>query len=135
MRGRGAREGQLDIGRGCTRADVERKIAYFEAAIKQDPTFAPAYVGLAQSYNILGTIFFGGQPGEVRPKVLSATRKALELDPELAEAHVLLADIQQKEWQWAAAETEYRRALELDPNNAAAHGGFGNWLLCQGRTE
>ena len=123
------------FAKGNTRADVEKRIAYFNEAIKQDATFAPAYVGLAEAYDTLGTIFFGASPTEIRPKVLSATLKALELDPASAEAHTLLADMQQKQWQWATAETEYRRALELDPNNAAAHLGFSNWLLCQGRTE
>ncbi len=70
-----------------------------------------------------------------RPKVISAARKALEIDPGLAEAHLLLADVYQKRWQWVEAEAEYRRALELNPNDAAAQAGFADWLLCQGRTE
>jgi TolB-like protein/DNA-binding winged helix-turn-helix (wHTH) protein/tetratricopeptide (TPR) repeat protein len=123
------------FAKGNTRADVEKRIAYFQEAIKQDATFAPAYVGLAEAYEGLGTIFIGAPPGEVRPQVMSAVQKALELDPQSAEAHTLFADIQQKQWHWAAAEAEYRRALELDPNNAAAHGGFSNWLLCEGRME
>jgi tetratricopeptide (TPR) repeat protein len=57
------------------------------------------------------------------------------LDPQLAEAHVLLGDVYQKQWQWTDAEAEYRRALELNPNGAAAHIGFSEWLLCQGRTD
>src|SRR4029077_4431605 len=123
------------FAKGNTRADVEKRIAYFQDAIKQDATFAPAYVGLAEAYEGLGTIFIGAPPGEVRPQVMSAVQKALELDPQSAEAHTLLADIQQKQWQWAASEAEYRRAVELDPNNAAAHVGFSNWLLCQGRMD
>lgn len=120
---------------GNNRADVEKSIAYFEEAIRKDPTFAPAYVGLAEAYDTLGTIFVGAPPGEVRPKEISAARKALELDPGLAEAHVLLADMQQKQWQWTAAEAEYRQALKLSPNSSAAHHGLAHWLLCQGRTE
>jgi Tfp pilus assembly protein PilF len=65
----------------------------------------------------------------------SAARKALELDPNLAEAHALLADVYQKRWQWRDAEAEYNRALELDPNDAATLLAFANWLTCQGRTE
>jgi tetratricopeptide (TPR) repeat protein len=57
------------------------------------------------------------------------------LDPQLAEAHALLADLQQDQWQWAEAEVEYKRALDLNPNNAAAHVGLANWLLCQGRID
>jgi TolB-like protein/DNA-binding winged helix-turn-helix (wHTH) protein/Flp pilus assembly protein TadD len=123
------------FARGNSRAEVEKSIAYFEEAIRKDATFAPAYVGLAGAYESLGTIFVGVPPGEVRPKVISAARKALELDPELAEAHVLLANTQQRQWHWAEAETEYRRALELNPNDAAAHLGLADWLLCQGRAE
>ncbi len=117
------------------RAEIEESIAHFEEAIRKDATFAPAYVGLADAYDNLGLVFIGVPPGEVRPKVISAARKALELDPELAEAHVLLADVYQKQWQWSDAEAEYKQALELKPNEAAAHLGFASWLLCQGRTE
>ena len=90
-----------------------------------DPTFAPAYVGLAGASNELGTVFIGAPPDQTRPKVISAARKALELDPDLAEAHVLLANVQQEQWHWADAEAEYRRALELNPNDADAHAGLG----------
>jgi TolB-like protein/tetratricopeptide (TPR) repeat protein len=120
---------------GYRRADVEKKIAYFEEAINKDPMFAPAYLGLASAYEDLGTTFVGGPSDEVRPKVLSAARKALELDPQLSEAHALLADLHQDQWQWAEAEAEYKRALDLKPNDARAHTGLANWLLCQGRID
>jgi Flp pilus assembly protein TadD len=74
-------------------------------------------------------------PAESRPKTFAAARKALELDPELAEARVLLADALQKDWHWAEAEAEYKRAIELSPSDAVAHAGLASWLLCQGRTE
>jgi tetratricopeptide (TPR) repeat protein len=83
----------------------------------------------------LSTVFIGGRPAEFRPKVESAARKALELDPELAEAHVLLANIQKDQWQWAEAEAEFRRALDLNPNDAVAQSRFSVWLLDQGRTD
>ena len=117
------------------RAEIEESIAYFEEAIRKDRTFAPAYVGLADAYDSLGLVFIGVPPGEVRPKVIGAARKALELDPELAEAHVRLADVYQKTWRWSDAEAEYKRALELKPNDPSAHLGFASWLLCRGRTE
>jgi serine/threonine-protein kinase len=59
----------------------------------------------------------------------------MELDPELAEAHAILAEMYQKQWKWAESEAEYKRALELQPNNASAHRGYAYWLACQGRTE
>jgi TolB-like protein/DNA-binding winged helix-turn-helix (wHTH) protein/tetratricopeptide (TPR) repeat protein len=123
------------VAKGNSRAEVERRIAYFDEAIRKDPTFAPAYVGLADAYGRLGTVFVGAPPSETRPKVINAARKALELDPDLADAHVLLASMYIRQWKWAEAEAEYRRALDLNPNDAAAHDGFSDWLLCHGRME
>lgn len=120
---------------GFRRADIEKRIAYFEEAISKDSMFAPAYLGLAEAYGDLGSSFVGGSIDEVRPKVISAARKALELDPQLAEAYALLADVEQDQWQWAEAEAEYKRALDLNPNNAAAYIGLANWLLCEGRID
>jgi pentatricopeptide repeat protein len=117
------------------RPAVEQSIHYFEDALNRDATFAPAYVGLAESYTRLGTVFAGEPPEATRPKVTSFARKALELDPDLVEAHVLLANVLQEEWHWTEAEAEYKRALELNPNHADAHARFALWLSCQGRTE
>ena len=123
------------FAKGNSRAEVEKRIAWFDDAIRKDPTFAPAYLGLADAYWGLGTIFVGASPDETRPKVISAARKALELDPELAGAHVLIAGVYMHQWKWAEAEAEYRRALDLNPNDAAAHDRFSDWLLCHGRVE
>jgi TolB-like protein/DNA-binding winged helix-turn-helix (wHTH) protein len=118
-----------------TRAELEQSRGYLEQAIRKDPTFAPAYVGVARAYSALGTLLGGAPPGEVRPKILAAARKALELDPDIAEAHALIADVYQKRWQWADAETEYKRALELKPSDAAAHMAFAKWFVAQGRMD
>ena len=128
-------KGRSILDKSYSRSSLEESIGYFEQATKRDPTFAPAYVGLAGAYDRLGTIFIGTPPSEVRPKVVNAARKALELDPDLAEAHVLLADIYQQQWHWSEAQAEYKRALDLKPNDAAAHVGFAHWLLCQGRMQ
>jgi len=127
--------GEFALNKSSSKAEFEASIPYFEDAINRDPTFAPAYVGLANAYSNLATVFIGGLPEENRAKAVSAAEKALELDPNLAEAHVLLASVKQKQWHWAAAETEYRRALDLDPNSAAAYEGLGLWLVCQGRLD
>ncbi len=123
------------VFRQGNRAALEQSIQYFEDALKKDPTFAPAYVGLAEAYTMLGTVFAGMPPQATRPKVTDYARKALALDPDLVEAHVALANVLQEEWHWTEAEAEYKRALELNPNNADAHSWFALWLSCQGRTR
>ncbi|MBV9678063.1 MAG: winged helix-turn-helix domain-containing protein [Acidobacteriaceae bacterium] len=123
------------FGAHNNRAELEESITYFEEAIRKDPTFAPAYLGVAKAYQNLSRILVGAPPGEMRPRSMLAARKALELDPELAEAHAILAAGYQRLYQWSEAEAEYRQALQLGPNDAAAHIGFANWLLCQGRLE
>jgi TolB-like protein/Tfp pilus assembly protein PilF len=124
-------KGSAELGDG----GLEKSIAYYEEAISKDPTFAPAYVGLAKAYDSLGSVLVGAPPGDVRPKIIDAAQKALELDPGLADAHVLMGTTLQRQWQWSDAETEFRRALELSPNNALAYRGLAFWLLCHGRTE
>ena len=117
------------------RAGADQSIPYFEDALKRDPTFAPAYLRLADAYTNLGTVFSGVSPEATRPKVIIFARKALELDPDLVEAHVVLANALQEQWHWTEAETEYRRALELNPNNARAHAWFAMWFVCQGSAD
>lgn len=128
-------KGSFTLEKSNSKAEVEQSISYFGQAIDKDPTFAPAYVGLATSYMEISTVFYGAPPQEAHAKAMSAARKALELDPELAEAHIIVADLLQTEWRWAEAEAEYRRALELAPSGAAAQDGFAGWLLSQGRPE
>ncbi|HEX6822554.1 MAG TPA: winged helix-turn-helix domain-containing protein [Candidatus Sulfotelmatobacter sp.] len=129
-------KGSFSLSNSNTRAGVEKSIDYFEDAIRKDPAFAQAYLGLAEAHLQLSSIVTGGLPPQVeRPKMESAARKALELDPNLDEAHVLLADVAQKQWRWTEAESEYRWALELSPNNSDAYAGLGGWLVCQGRLD
>jgi TolB-like protein/tetratricopeptide (TPR) repeat protein len=124
-----------EFSTSSSRAGFERSIAYFEETIGKDPNFAPAYVGLANVYERLGSGPFGGPPKETHPKMMSAARKAIELDPDLAAPHVLLAGVYQEQWQWSDAEAEFKRALELNSNDAGAYVGYAMWLLCQGRTD
>jgi tetratricopeptide (TPR) repeat protein len=128
-------KGKFALAKSNNRTKAEESVAYFNEAIRRDPTFAPSYMGLADAYSNLSTVFIGGVANKERPKAILAARKALELDPELVEAHVLLANMAQEHWRWAEAEAEYRRALELSPNNAAAYSAFAYWLVSQGRTE
>jgi TolB-like protein/DNA-binding winged helix-turn-helix (wHTH) protein/tetratricopeptide (TPR) repeat protein len=124
-----------EFSNSSSQAELEQSIAYFEETIGKDANFAPAYVGLANAYERLGSVLGGAPPKETHPKMMSAARKAIELDPDLAEPHVLLAGVYQKQWQWSDAEAEFKRALELNSNDAGAHVGYAKWLLCQGRTD
>ena len=117
------------------RAGIEQSIHDFENAFNQDPTFAPAYLGMAEAYDALGTVLGGSPPPAMRLKVTSFTRKALMLDPNLVEAHVMLASVLQEDGAGAKRKRKYKRALELNPNNAEANSWFALWLLCQGRTD
>jgi len=126
-------KGQFVKGNG--RAKVQERIAYFEEAIRKDPTFAPAYVGLAEAHRDLSSIFIGGPAEDERREIVRAAQSALEFDPNLADAHVLLAEVKQRQWHWAEAEAEYKRALDLQPNDALAHLRLAEWLMCQGRIE
>jgi TolB-like protein/Tfp pilus assembly protein PilF len=128
-------KGQFALDNGRNKTEIDESIAYFQGAIQRDPTFAPAYLGLADAYSNLGTVFVGGVAEETRPKVIRAAQKALELDPSLAQAHALLGAMLQQQWHWADAEAEYKRALQLDPNNAAAHEGLALWMACHGRAD
>lgn len=117
------------------KADLEHSIGYFQEAIRRDPSFAPAYVGLAQAYEELGTNFVGVPAAETRPRMIENARKALELDPHLVQAHVQLANVYRKLWRWDESEAEDKRALELAPNSADALGEYAEWLVCHGRFD
>ncbi|MGO9438140.1 MAG: tetratricopeptide repeat protein [Terracidiphilus sp.] len=127
-------KGRFVLEQGNGKAGIQESIGYFNDAIQKDPTFALAYLGLAHAYTALGTVFAGASPAETRPRVIAAAQRALALDPGLAGAHGMLANVLQEEWDWAGADAEYKRALELAPNDASAHAGYGLWLSCEGRT-
>jgi tetratricopeptide (TPR) repeat protein len=112
-----------------------KSIEYFQKAIARDPHYALAYVGLAESY-------FGLQYFEIVPPLQfkaqerSAILKALSLEDSLAEAHTALAHAQEiEDWDFPAAEKEYRRAVELNPSYALAHQWLGNDLAIRGRSD
>ncbi len=108
-----------------TRVGTEKGIAYFEEAIRKDPTYALARVWLAKAY---GDVSSPLPFKERRQKVYSQLLKALELDNDLAEAHALLGGIRQDDGDWVAAERECKRALDLDPNSVLAHGFYASYL-------
>jgi adenylate cyclase len=104
-----------------SRNDLQQAIKYFDRAIAQDPNYAPAYAGLADSYAIL-LDYANVSWTDVLPKARAAAEKAIALDDNLAEAHVSLGlIIQQAEINPEKADPEFRRAIALNPNYAAAH--------------
>jgi TolB-like protein/Tfp pilus assembly protein PilF len=114
---------------------LDESARYFEAAIARDPSFAPAYSGLGAAYLALSSPFGGASPVDAQAKATRAVQQALELDSELAEAHLVLAETLLTRWQWNDAEASYARAIDLNPNEPGAHAGRAHWLLCQGRTD
>ncbi len=113
----------------------EQAIQYFQQAIAKDPNYAQAYAGLADSYILLAA-YSGGPPAEPMRKARAAATKALYLDEGLAEAHTSLALITENyDWDWPAAEKEYRRAIELDPNYATAYQWYAEYLTWLGRFD
>ncbi|HET7695366.1 MAG TPA: tetratricopeptide repeat protein [Vicinamibacterales bacterium] len=124
--------GRFALNQGPT-PRFDESVRYFEAALAKDPSFAPAYSGLATAYNGLGSVFGGAPPPDAQAKATRAAQQALELDSQLAEAHVVLAEALLWRWQWTDAEASYARAIDLNPNEASAHAGRARWLLAQGR--
>jgi len=112
--------------------DLKTAIEYFIKAIEADPGYALAYAGLASTYLALpGYTHLPAK--EFMPKAEAAARKALELDPTLAEPHTALALKMQYELDWAGAEREFKRAIELDPSYPTAHHWYSLMLRGSGR--
>lgn len=112
-----------------------RAVDYFERAIELDPSFALAYAGLADCYIVFNS-YDVAAPNESYPKARAAILKALELDPNLAPAYASLAAISEDfDWDFEAAERNYRRSIEIDPNNPSAYQWFGEFLRVVGRFD
>ena len=107
---------------------------YFQQAIEKDPAYAAAYSGLADCNSGLAWHGFVS-PDEALPKAHSAALKAIELDPQSAEAHASLALLLDHRWDWPGAEAEFKRALQLDSQNANAHHWYGDYLSIKGRHD
>jgi TolB-like protein/Flp pilus assembly protein TadD len=111
-----------------TPEDLRKSAEYFQEAIAKEPDYAPAYVGLADFYNIASNESVL-TPEESFFKAKAAAKKALEIDNSLGEAHAALAGALTNEYDWKGAEPEFRRALELDPGSARAHYLYGYTFL------
>jgi serine/threonine protein kinase/Tfp pilus assembly protein PilF len=106
---------------GRTNDGLKKSIDLFQQAIAADPNYALAYTGLAETYIVAPGYGIGINSKQARTVADEATRKALELDPSLAEAHTARAVVLCQLWKWNEAEVEYRRSLEISPNNANTH--------------
>jgi TolB-like protein/Flp pilus assembly protein TadD len=114
---------------------ISQAVEYFERAIGLDPNYAAAYVGLADSYNLLRTRA-GLAPRAASPRIKRALQRALELDDTLAEAHASMGHLLAfGEWDWQGAEREFRRAIELSRNCVTAHHWYSIYLRAMGRAE
>jgi serine/threonine protein kinase/Tfp pilus assembly protein PilF len=112
-----------------------KAIECFDQAIARDPVYALAHAGLADCYNLMPWYGYAW-PREAFPKAKAASRRALEVEPKLAEAHTSLAhSIMNFDWDWAAAEKEFLRALELNPNYVTAHNWYSDYLTATGRHD
>lgn len=114
---------------------LKKGISYFDEAVDKDPSYALAYVGLADSYSLLSD--YGGlPPKEAYPRAKRAALRAVELDERLAEAHATLAYIKTGyDWDWPGAEEGFRRAIELNPNYETAHQWYAEYLSGMGRHQ
>jgi len=117
-----------------TPESLDKARDYFTQAIDKDPNYALAYVGLADYYDVIPE-YTPVASSEMEPKARAAAQKALAIDDSLEEAHAVLADGYSTQWEWSAAEREFKRALELSPNSANTHKLYWLYLSSQGRHQ
>jgi TolB-like protein/Tfp pilus assembly protein PilF len=121
--------------KNLTLVDIDTAQRYFELALAKDPSYAPAYEGLAWIWAARQQMGITS-PDEAGPKAKAAALQAIALDDGSAEAHEALALVKTwTDWDWDGAETEWKRALELNPNAANAHAYYAHYLAIVGRTD
>ena len=114
---------------------MQRGLQYFQQAIEKDPGYALPHVGIADTFNFLGVFCFM-PPHQAYSRARAAAKRALEIDPELAEAYASLSWIAMwHDWDWPAAEKYSLKAIQEKPDYAPAHLWYGNCLWCTGRFD
>jgi len=117
-----------------TEADIKKALQYFNEAVAKDPSYALAVVGVADCYGVLPN-YSNDPPKPEIEQALAAARQAIALDGSLAEAHTALGNALSSDYQFAAAEAEFKRAFALNPNYASAHQWYGEMLQSLGRFD
>jgi serine/threonine-protein kinase len=126
-------KGRLVFNKG-TEDGLNRAREFFSAAIAQDPGYARAYAGLADTYERLLFLRYLGR-ADAYLKARAAALRAVALDSQLAEAYTSRGQIRWRhEWDWSGAEQDFRRALALNPGYALGHAWYGHFLVLQGRS-
>ncbi len=116
-----------------TENGLKKGLGYFHEAIKLDPSFAQAYVGVGDSYATLG-LYSVMPPKEAFTSAKNATMRALQMDDSLAEAHAAMGFIHfYYDWDKSAAGSEFQRALSENPHDAMAHSWYAESLAAKGR--
>jgi serine/threonine-protein kinase len=120
-----------------TTQNLKQAISYFQKAIEYDANYAPSYAGLADCYALLGSAPYTAMPPrEAFPKAKVNAQRALELDPNLAEAHVSLGyTALVYDWNYPESESEFRKALALRPDYAPAHQYIAYYFLAMGEVD
>ena len=121
-----------------TDENLKKAVELFQQAVNEDPNYALAYAGLADSYALLGGPVYGAESsGQTVTRAKTAALKALEIDNTLAEAYTSLGYIASTyEWDFPTAEKNFKRAIELNPSYATAHHWYGlTYLSYVGRHE
>jgi TolB-like protein/Tfp pilus assembly protein PilF len=117
-----------------TAEGMQKAATYFQQAVNKDPEYGAAYSGLADCNS--GLTWHGfNSPAEALPKANAAALKAVQINPESAEAHASLALVLHHQLDWPGAEREFRRALLLDPHYANAHHWYGDYLSAKGQHD
>ncbi len=116
---------------------LQSALAYFQRAVARDSTYALAYTGIADVYNMFGAYNYGlARPAEAYPRARAAAARALRLEPQQAEAHAALGlYLYNYEWKWGEAERELRRALTLNPGYTMARHWLELVLLIRGKNQ
>ncbi len=121
-----------------TPKDLRQSLEFYQQAIDKDPAFALAYVGISDTYMVLGIpdVMLGViPPQESVRKARNAADKALEIDPTLAEAYASRAHVKWKERDWAGADEDFKHSIELNGNYSNAHRFYAIYLVSMGRSE